>query len=178
MLWLIPYVFLAFVIVLVAWGVSDNYRFRRRKKQALLSGEPPPPRKRGWGSLIFTLSGMFVLTFWFGAYDFYLGHAGTLTTATIDHCRYSGKSSVCYGTWSVGGQSQTGQIVPGTGDLYPAGTRMDVRVRSGSHTAHPAGGVANVFLEISAGIAVVIVGLIVITLRGRRKNRFTHSRTG
>jgi hypothetical protein len=75
------------------------------------------------------------------AYDYYKYQVGTPTTATIDHCVSSGKSSTCYGTWSVGGVSQTGEIRGGLPSGPRVGRSLDVHVNGGkAYTADSVGG--------------------------------------
>src|SRR5262249_30659298 len=67
----------------------------------------------------------FVL-FGMSAYRFHQYEAGTPTTARVVRCYTGPKSSGCDGTWSVGGQSQTGPIHGSSG---PVGSSVDVHVR-------------------------------------------------
>ena len=63
------------------------------------------------------------------AYRFHQYEVGTPTTATVVRCGAGPKSSGFYGTWSVGGQSQTGLIHGSSG---PVGSSVDVHVRDGT----------------------------------------------
>ena len=63
------------------------------------------------------------------AFRFHQYEVGTPTTATVVRCGAGPKSSGCYGTWSVGGQSQTGLI---HGPSGPVGSSVDVHVRDGT----------------------------------------------
>jgi hypothetical protein len=44
------------------------------------------------------------------ALRFYRYESGTPTTATVVRCEGGPKSRACYGTWNIGGRSQTGLI--------------------------------------------------------------------
>ena len=72
------------------------------------------------------------------ARDIYEYHVGAPTTATIDRCVPSGKSTTCYGTWSVGGRSQTGPI-HGAGKSDRVGSSLDVHVSGGTAYAASTG---------------------------------------
>jgi hypothetical protein len=120
--------------------------------------------------------GLFALNFLVGAlislghasYDYYKYQVGTPTTATIDHCVPSGKSSTCYGTWSVGGVSQTGEIRGGLPSGPRIGRSLDVHVSDGkAYTADSVGGLF--YLVIGAGILGIVMGVFI--LRGVWRNR-------
>src|SRR5215472_10731467 len=89
-----------------------------------------------WSLVAWLVPGLLGLNFLVGglialgvtAYDLYEYRSGTPTTATIDHCVSSGKSSTCYGTWSVGGASQTGEIRGGLPSGPRIGRSLDVHV--------------------------------------------------
>jgi hypothetical protein len=119
-------------------------------------------------ALVF-LSVVFSLAFGIGACQFYLYHSGTPTTATLERCVSAGKTRTpnCYGRWSVGGQSKTGRIEQGLGRDHSIGSTLDVRVRGDSGTAYTAGA-AYLPLTLSAGVAVIIVGVIVSRRRRPR----------
>ena len=102
-------------------------------------------------------------------YEFYGYQVGTPTTATVDHCVRSGKSSsTCYGTWSVGGVSQTGKIAGGLPSGSGVGRSLDVHVSGGkAYTADSVGGRFYVVI----GVGILGVGLGVALLRGAWRNR-------
>jgi hypothetical protein len=76
------------------------------------------------------------------AYFLYYYLVGTPTTARVDHCDVvpaRESSAACTGTWSVGGQSQTGKIEPvfeepfWTRNVGPkVGSSLQVRVHDGT----------------------------------------------
>ena len=130
----------------------------------------PSARRVPWVVAFVFLSVVFSLAFGFGGCQFYLYRSGTPTTVTIDRCVWAPKGrgdQNCYGRWSVGGQSQTGRIEQGLGRDYSVGSTLDVRVRGDSGTAYTAGA-AYLPLTLSAGVAVIIVGLIVFRRRHPR----------
>jgi hypothetical protein len=55
--------------------------------------------------------------------------SGAALPATVVRCETGPKTSGCYGTWSVGGQPQTGVIHGSSG---PVGSSVDVHVRDGT----------------------------------------------
>ena len=72
------------------------------------------------------------------ARDIYGYQVGTPTTATVDRCVASRNSTNCYGTWSVGGRSQTGPI-HGAGRNDRVGSTLDVHVSGGTAYAASSG---------------------------------------
>ena len=66
----------------------------------------------------------------FGAYNDYAYLFGTPTTATIKWCVNEQVGFTCTGTWSVGGQSQTGKLQGTQQHRYSRGSSLDVRVRN------------------------------------------------
>ena len=104
--------------------------------------------------------------------NIYEYHAGTPTTATIDRCVSSGRSSTCYGTWSVGGRSQTGPI--NGASRSDAGSTMDVRVRGGTAYAASEQWVSYMTILFSTVFTALIVFGAWLRLRrmfGRRSRR-------
>jgi hypothetical protein len=76
-----------------------------------------------------------LLGFSYGVHEVHGYYHGTPATATIRKCP-GGKGGDCDGTWTIGGQSQTGVIERGF-SKPPDGATVDVRVRDG--TAYLAG---------------------------------------
>jgi hypothetical protein len=118
--------------------------------------------------------GLFGLSFLVGAlfnlgragYEYYAYQVGTPTTATIVRCWSSGKSGACYGTWSVGGVSQTGEV---SGGRFREGQSLDVHVNRGNaYTADSAGGLF--YVVIGASIFGIGLGgaLLRVAWRSRR----------
>ena len=166
-------------INVVVW-VAMIYFIVRQKKRASASGiyqgGPGRSATRGsWGQILFLLAIALLAGLGFGGYQSYLYQSGTPARATIDHCTGNGASGgPCHGSWTVGGQSQTGRIEVGTTDDKAVGSQLDVRVRSG--TAYTAA-TGNPALPIYSGIGLVIVGLIAIFRLMRRSPNSPISQT-
>jgi hypothetical protein len=103
----------------------------------------------------------------YGAITPYGYWVGTPTKAAVDHCENhvnSGRDSSpelnCTGTWSLGGQSQTGPIKPPfRGDeqnaLRPGKSVLDVHVHNGTaYTALSVGKEFYVALALGAGVLI------------------------
>jgi DivIVA domain-containing protein len=101
-----------------------------------------------------------------GAHDFYEKSVGTPTRATVVRCIHHGRNinTSCTVTWSVGGESHTGQLDRELGS-HRAGTSLDVRVR-GDKAYTATSGIFN--LGLGTLIAAVLVLYVVSFLVGRR----------
>jgi hypothetical protein len=93
-----------------------------------------------------------LVCFGISAHRFYRYEAGTPTTATVVRCESHGKGSTCYGTWNVGGQSQTGLI---RGPSGPVGSTVGVRVSDG--TAYAGSPVLAFTLSLAATVVLAIL---------------------
>lgn len=69
--------------------------------------------------------GVALFMFFLSAKSFYEYRVGTPTTATVTHCT-TGKGSFCWGTWSIGGVSQSGRLPQAS-----VGSNQNVRVSNG-----------------------------------------------
>jgi hypothetical protein len=128
------------------------------------SGPMPPParRDRRWLAylpLIIMQVAVALGLFWFSATKFDGYRVGTPTTATVTDCT-TGKNSFCFGTWSVGGVSQGGDLPKAS-----VGSKVEVRVSNGkAYTAtawrKPALG----------GVGFLLLSIVILV--------FTRSRTG
>jgi hypothetical protein len=96
-----------------------------------------------------------LVCFGMAAYRFHRYEAGTPTTATVVRCDSGPHNSGCYGTWNVGGHSQTGVI---HGPSGPVGSAVDVRVNDGvAYVGSPV-------LAFSLSLAAMAVLAILFTL--------------
>jgi hypothetical protein len=94
----------------------------------------------------------------------YTNFLRTQTTATIDHCD---NDTTCYGRWSVGGVSQTGQIYGDFHGDHPVGSDVDVHVwRGHAYEGHPIQAPA---ILLMSGSFVAIATGVVLWWSPRRK---------
>jgi hypothetical protein len=117
------------------------------------------PGKAGWGRRL--LIGLVVALFptiFFGilVYDSYAYYVGTPTTATDVHCVGQYRHQTCTGTWSLGGESYTGEI---RGAADRDGSSSDVRVYG--DTAFTADVVHQVFPVGALMVGIIIVSFLV-----------------
>jgi hypothetical protein len=115
----------------------------------------------------------------YGALAPYGYWVGTPTTATVDHCELGGSPDAgyklsCTGTWSVGGQPQTGRIKPPFRDQEQDGIKpgksLDVRVHDGvAYTAASLG--KGFYISIAAGAGVLLWGSVRLRRAWRGRNR-------
>jgi hypothetical protein len=105
--------------------------------------------------------------FWYPIYEYRLG---TSTTATIDHCEESsGKPYVptCTGTWTVGGQSQSG-IIDGADQMLAPGSSLAVHVNDG---AAYTGRSVHMSIFYIAFFGLLLIGLCALMIRAVRRLR-------
>ena len=103
-------------------------------------------------------------------YNAYAYRVGTPTTTTNVVCTGDSRHRHCTATWSLDGQSDTGDIL---GGLTEGDESVDVHVHG--HTAYTAGAVHNALplalLAVGASIGAFAVGFNQQSLRERRARR-------
>lgn len=147
---------------------------RARRNQARNPDWVTPERaardklSRQWTTveIFFTLFGL--MFFGFGACNSYAYHVGTPTTATNIQCVHHSRDTSCTGTWSIDGQTHTGNVA---GNVHE-GSSLDVRVHDG--IAYAGTGVTQLSL---LGAAFFIAGSVILGVKWarRRASRRTHS---
>jgi hypothetical protein len=135
------------------------------------SGSRKPARIGAW--IVGVLGGFCVFGGLFFGIELGVLHAvayrlGTPTTATIDHCAshssLHGDDETCYGTWGVGGKSNTGPII-GDYDRHGVGSRVDVHLfsrRDGSYAALTASEGRPNYLWTSGGVLAIGTGSVLM----------------
>ena len=89
--------------------------------------------------------GLFAIAF--HGRDIYEYHVGTPTKATVDRCDTHGRHPTCYGTWSIGGRSQTGPIHGADKKNDPVGSTLDVHVSGGTAYTAPGASYLNILFS-------------------------------
>src|SRR5262249_688564 len=91
---------------------------------------PPPLRVL---AILCVLGGLYFLAV--GGLNYINALRTPTTAATIDHCD---NETTCYGTWRVGGVSQTGRIYGDFRGDHPVGSQVDVHMwRGRAYSGHP-----------------------------------------
>jgi hypothetical protein len=106
----------------------------------------------GFFGLNFLAGGLFGLGR--AGYEYHQYQVGTPTTATIVRCWSSRQSGACYGRWSVGGVSQTGEV--SSGERHREGESLDVHINGGK--AYTADSVGSPFYTV-IGASFLGIGL-------------------
>ncbi len=122
------------------------------------------PGRCDWGALLVVVLFFALGTILVGAegINFSRYEKGTPTTATIDHCKQSGKNTDCYATWTISGQSHKGSIIESGFGHSDVGSTLDVHVYNG--VAYGSKHIVLFFALSLAAMAILAVVFIVLTL--------------